>query len=96
MGCLASFAYEPLEGGIATLAWGPEGYQLLVNERYRPHQLLEISFAKSIDGDHRVPRVDIVDSTRLQEEEVNVLQVTAPPSPSLPRLSSPHSTAVSS
>uniref|UniRef100_A0A061S7S9 Protein ric1 n=1 Tax=Tetraselmis sp. GSL018 TaxID=582737 RepID=A0A061S7S9_9CHLO len=66
--------YEPLEGGIATMCWGPEGYQLLIAERGRPSQLLEINFAKAINGDHRVPRIDVVDSTRLQEEEVNVLQ----------------------
>ena len=63
-----------MEGGIAALCWGQEGYQLVIAERGRPHQLLEVSFAKSVDGDHRVPRVDVVDSTRLQEEEVYVLQ----------------------
>ncbi|KAL3150452.1 hypothetical protein ABBQ32_000282 [Trebouxia sp. C0010 RCD-2024] len=44
----------PMESGIASLAWGPAGYQVMVAEVGATAQVLEIAFAKSLQSSHRV------------------------------------------
>ncbi|KXZ55895.1 hypothetical protein GPECTOR_2g1446 [Gonium pectorale] len=65
----------PLDGGVSALCWGPGGYQLEVGElgaAYSGGSLLELHFAHSLPGQHRVARGGLGSS--LADEEVHVLQ----------------------
>ncbi|KAL0029799.1 hypothetical protein WJX77_000735 [Trebouxia sp. C0004] len=44
----------PMESGIASLAWGPAGYQIMLAELGSTGQVLEVGLAKSLQASHRV------------------------------------------
>ncbi|KAK9828450.1 hypothetical protein WJX72_000056 [[Myrmecia] bisecta] len=68
----------PLESGVAAMAWGVQGYRLMVAESGSSAQLLELALAKSVVGSHRLmhhseaasPQADL----RQHHQEVHILQ----------------------
>lgn len=68
-------AAPPLETRIAAVAWGAEGYQLMVAEAASSAHVLELSLAKSLRGSHRVLSGDTSPQDRYcqVQQEVHVL-----------------------
>lgn len=73
--------HVPMDGGISALSWGPMGYQLSLAEvggglgigAGSGGALLELTFAHSLAGHHRVARGGLGTSTI--DEEMHVLLV---------------------
>ncbi len=63
-----------LQSGIASLAWGPSGYQVMVAEAGSTGQVLEVGFAKSLQASHRVA-ANRQASPSYPNQEVHLLQV---------------------
>lgn len=66
-----------LQCGVSTLAWGLEGYKLVVTEAGGNCQVLELTLCKSLPNSHRIPMHDgsVKDDTSWRPPEVYILQV---------------------
>lgn len=62
------------QSGIASLAWGPAGYQVMVAEVGTTGQVLEVGLAKSLQSSHRVA-ANRQASSSYPNQEVHLLQV---------------------
>ncbi|KAL0053131.1 hypothetical protein WJX82_001373 [Trebouxia sp. C0006] len=63
----------PMESGIASLAWGPAGYQIMLAELGSTGQVLEVGLAKSLQASHRVAANRQL-SPSYPNQEVHLLQ----------------------
>jgi len=63
-----------LQSGIASLAWGPAGYQIMLAELGSTGQVLEVGLAKSLQASHRVAANRQL-SPSYPNQEVHLLQV---------------------
>jgi len=64
-----------LQSGIASLAWGPAGYQIMLAEVGSTGQVLEVGLAKSLQASHRVA-ANRQPSPSYPNQEVHLLQVS--------------------
>lgn len=65
-----------MQSGIASLAWGPAGYQVMVAEVGTTAQVLEVGLAKSLRASHRVA-ANRQASPSYPNQEVHLLQVSS-------------------
>ena len=64
-----------LQSGVASLAWGPFGYQVMLAEVGATGQVLKVSLAKSLQASHRVAATRHTSSS-YPNQEVHLLQVS--------------------
>ena len=65
-----------LEGGVALMAWGLQGYRLVVAERSSTALVLEVTLAKSLPNSYRIVQPQDASEDSLRSlPEIHFLQV---------------------
>lgn len=63
-----------MQNGVAAVAWGPQGYKMMVAEVGNAGQMLELGLAKSLRASHRIA-ANRHASASFSSQEVHLLQV---------------------